>query len=608
MKFNGLLIILLLILALFFINSVSAVDGNVTLEIESSDLILDDSNYNDDAVEKLSEGYEDVLGKTIKTPGSTFSDIQTKINSAKDGDVISLTGKTYSATGDESISVSKRITIQGASNNVVLDAKQLSSKIIYASKGITLKNIKFINSNMAIDASSDCTIINCTFEGNDENGVYIVGLGSASKVTVKNSIFKNNGNGIFLQNTDSKISNCEFDNNVNLYSGGAISIHSSNINIVSSNFTNNVGHYGGAVYISSILDNLIISDSLFVNNAAESGSAIDDGGEVEGSCTLENNVFVNNKAKDNVEGIGFLNSNAILKDNVIKNDIKINSNAQVSIAPTGNNFGDLVEVKFKGANNVPLSNKKVTILAYKGDYSYNQYHATTDSKGIARLAPVDSADNYDFIAIADAGNFKVVSSLNNIQYYKTSALIKANNVVATYNSGKQFTAQIVNKNTKKAVAGVKVSIFVSGNGFKSYNRVSNNDGKVFLDLSSLSVGKWTVEVYSYDAENIELSKVKFSVKVNKAPTKVKAPKVTNKFKKSKYFKITVKAYNKPVKNVKVKVKVFTGKKSKICNIKTNKNGLSKLNTKKLSRGKHKVVISSGNKNYKISAKSTIKIK
>ena len=607
MKFNGFLIILLLLLSLFFINAVGAVDGNVALESECSDLILDDSDCNDDAVEKLSKGDEDVISKTIKTSGSTFSDIQTKINGAKDGDVISLTGKTYSATGNESIIVSKRITIQGASDNVVLDAKNLSSGIISSSKGITLKNIKFINSNMAIYASSDCTIINCTFEGNDENGVYILGLGSASKVTVENSIFKNNGNGIFLQNTDSKISNCEFDNNVNLYSGGAISIHSSNINIVSSNFTNNVGYFGGAIYIDSILDNLIISDSLFVNNAAESGSAIAD--EVDGSYTLENNVFVNNKAKDNVEGIGFLNSNAILKDNVIKNDIKINSNAQVSIAPTGNNFGDLVEVKFKGANNVPLSNKKVTILAYKGDYSHNQYHATTDSKGIARLAPVDSADNYDFIVIADAGNFKVVSSLNNIQYYKTSALIKANNVVATYNSGKQFTAQILNKNTKKAVAGVKVSIFVSGNRFKSYDCISNNDGKVSLDLSSLSVGKWTVEVYSYDnTENIELSKVKFSFKVNKAPTKVKAPKVTNKFKKSKYFKVIVKAYNKPLKNVKVKVKVFTGKKSKIYNIKTNKNGLSKFNTKKLSRGKHKVVISSGNKNYKISAKSTIKIK
>ena len=607
MKFNGFLIILLLLLSLFFINAVGAVDGNVALESECSDLILDDSDYNDDAVEKLSKGDEDVISKTIKTPGSTFSDIQTKINSAKDGDVISLTGKTYSATGDESISVSKRITIQGASNNVVLDAKQLSSKIIYASKGITLKNIKFINSNMAIDASSDCAIINCTFEGNGENGVYILGLDSTSKVTVENSIFKNNGNGIFLQNTDSIISNCEFDNNVNLFSGGAISIHSSNINIVSSNFTNNVGYFGGAVYIYSILDNLRISDSLFVNNVAESGSAIDD--EVDGSYTLENNVFVNNKAKDNVEGIGFLNSNAILKDNVIKNVVKINSNAQVSIAPTGNNFGDLVEVKFTGVNNVPLSNKKVTILAYKGDYSHDQYHATTDSKGIARLAPVDSADNYDFIAIADAGNFKVVSSLNNIQYYKTSALIKANNVVATYNSGKQFTAQILNKNTKKAVAGVKVSIFVSGNRFKSYDCISNNDGKVSLDLSSLSVGKWTVEVYSYDnPENIELSKVKFSFKVNKAPTKVKAPKVTNKFKKSKYFKVTVKAYNKPLNKVKVKVKVFTGKKSKSYTIKTNKNGLAKLNTKKLSKGKHKVVISSGNKNYKISAKSTIKIK
>jgi hypothetical protein len=36
--------------------------------------------------------------------------------------------------------------------------------------------------------------------------------------------------------------------------------------------------------------------------------------------------------------------------------------------------------------------------------------------------------------------------------------------------------------------------------------------------------------------------------------------------------------------------------------------VAKLNTKKLKRGSHKVVITSGNSNYKVSAKSTIKIK
>ena len=61
-------------------------------------------------------------------------------------------------------------------------------------------------------------------------------------------------------------------------------------------------------------------------------------------------------------------------------------------------------------------------------------------------------------------------------------------------------------------------------------------------------------------------------------------------------------------NVKVKIKVFTGKKFKTYTVKTNKKGIAKINTKNLKTGKHKVVISSGNKNYSISKKSLIKIK
>ena len=86
--------------------------------------------------------------------------------------------------------------------------------------------------------------------------------------------------------------------------------------------------------------------------------------------------------------------------------------------------------------------------------------------------------------------------------------------------------------------------------------------------------------------------------------------MANNFKKSKYFKLTLKnkATKKAVSKIKVKVKVFTGKKSKIYTVKTNKKGVGYLNTKKLSKGLHKVVITSGNKNYKITAKSSIKIK
>lgn len=85
--------------------------------------------------------------------------------------------------------------------------------------------------------------------------------------------------------------------------------------------------------------------------------------------------------------------------------------------------------------------------------------------------------------------------------------------------------------------------------------------------------------------------------------------MTSKFKKSDYFKVNVKnkISKKAVSKVKIKIKVYTNKKFKTYSVKTNKKGTAKINTKNLKIGKHKVIISSGNNNYKISAKSEIKI-
>lgn len=54
------------------------------------------------------------------------------------------------------------------------------------------------------------------------------------------------------------------------------------------------------------------------------------------------------------------------------------------------------------------------------------------------------------------------------------------------------------------------------------------------------------------------------------------------------------------------IKLKIGKKT--YTVKTDSKGVAKFNTKKLKVGKYNVVISSGSDNYKISAKSTIKIK
>ena len=146
----------------------------------------------------------------------------------------------------------------------------------------------------------------------------------------------------------------------------------------------------------------------------------------------------------------------------------------------------------------------------------------------------------------------------------------------------------------------------TGKNYKTYRETAGSDGDVIFEIpTKLDAGIHKIQVI-VEKEIMKTT----SIKIDKARTIVKAPQVTNKFKKSKYFKVTIK--NKETKrmlsNVKVKIKVFTGKKFKTYTVKTNKKGIAKINTKNLKTGKHKVVISSENKNYSISKNSLIKIK
>ena len=145
----------------------------------------------------------------------------------------------------------------------------------------------------------------------------------------------------------------------------------------------------------------------------------------------------------------------------------------------------------------------------------------------------------------------------------------------------------------------------TGKTYKTYRETADSNGYVVFEIpTKLDAGVHKIQVI------VKKIMKTTSIKIDKARTIVKAPQVTNKLKKSKYFKVTIK--NKETKrmlsNVKVKIKVFTGKKFKKYIVKTDKKGIAKINTKNLKTGTHKVVISSGNKNYGISKKSLIKIK
>jgi len=91
-----------------------------------------------------------------------------------------------------------------------------------------------------------------------------------------------------------------------------------------------------------------------------------------------------------------------------------------------------------------------------------------------------------------------------------------------------------------------------------------------------------------------------SAPVKKIDVDVDADDAVVPYKKNSYFKVKVKEddTNKPLKNIKVKIKVFTKSKSKIYTIKTNSKGIAKFNTKILKKGDHKVIVTSADPSCK----------
>lgn len=83
--------------------------------------------------------------------GSNFTCIQESIDSANDGDIIYLGGKTYNGLGED-IKVNKQLTIVGGSQSnpdliATLDAGKLSRIMNVSANNILIKGIKFLNGN-----------------------------------------------------------------------------------------------------------------------------------------------------------------------------------------------------------------------------------------------------------------------------------------------------------------------------------------------------------------------------------------------------------------------------------------------------------------------------
>ena len=575
----------------------------------------------------------------------TFTDIQKQIDSAGENSTIELEGE-YTSQGKK-ITIKKPVTIT-SKNGATLNAKSKSNIFNIDNVTVCIKNINFINSKSsnypAIYSQGNLTVINSNFTNNI---VYNPNGGSNFEMG-----YSTMSAGAIFSTNNLNIINCEFNNN-----------HATKKVYDYETFDEYITDNGGSI---TSRGNLQINNSIFKGDQIYAYENLN----INNSKFLKD-MYINSKGKLNISHSEFTNSiisfddiTSITKSIFKKSKLYVYSNVNI----TNCNFTDrgseaihvwygyyLIRIGNCNFNNAGISSD-YRINVYNSnfvnntDYSVNCYNATiinsTFKNNNARTVSIHSEllsmDNCTFInnnartvsihsELLSMDNCTFINNTEGTIYIKNKAVLNGKNykgplylndslipitdfitattakLTTTYNSGKTVWVKLTFSKSKKPVKNTYVEIRIKekNSDYDSYCRDirTNSKGIAYYETSNMNVGTYKVR-FNYD-DGI-LPQLTTTVKITKAKTIIKAPKVTNKYKKSKYFQVTVKnkATKKAVKNTYVKVKID----KKTYKIKTNSKGVAKFNTKKLKIGKHKVVISSGNSNYIMSAKSTITIK
>ena len=564
-----------------------------------------------------------------------FDDIQNEIKNADSKDTIELEG-TYSSQGKE-IKIDKDLTIKG---NATLDGKS-SSRIFSTKKNVifedltfingdnknggaavystsrtnclTFINCKFINNKAdtrdsdainggAISSQGNVTIINCTFKDNfAESGSAVRCTGES--ITVRDSLFINNkGRNIIDVWNNINIENTIFMNNTgfSIYSGY-------NSNVKSCNFTGNKGgiycEYSGEVDNCNFINNtqgieqlyydyckITVKNSRFEN---QNDTAV----SISCESVIDNTIFTNNNVA--IQSASWSDDPAIssvgAQDVNVKNCIfKLNRHSAIM-----NEYNHLKIDNCSFENNSGYYGSAIRNVGGTVTVMDSTLNNNTPAS-LVTLDKTDSAGGWHKGTIKISGkkfhNVNLDDSLENVNPIK----IETSKLTTVYNSGDKLVIGFINTITGEGDEVNYIIRVYTGKKYQDYQEWSSSKGIAKFPASKLSVGTHNVEITTDYPCNSK--KATTTVTVKKADTIVKAPKTTNK----KYFKVSVKhkTTKKPVKSTWINLKID----KKTFKVKTNSKGIAKFNTKKLSAGKHKVTITSGNSNYKMSGKSTITIK
>ncbi|WP_405316507.1 hypothetical protein [Methanobrevibacter sp.] len=492
----------------------------------------------------------------------TFADIKSTIESAEDGDKIYLNG-TFEFS--EEITIAKSVTIEGIGDGTTINREAFITgnfrffKIDSTASNVVLNNIRFtgttnINGGAILWKGNGGVINNCEFAKNEAPNSYGGAIFlDANGCNITNCTFKNNeagyGGAIFISGNDNSITSCQFErNNVNgkdSSSGGSIFSSASNLKIDRCSFKlNHAVDCGGAVFINSSDNNIF--RSVFEDNYIEGSNSIGGGAVFSNGdgMIVDNCTFNRNRASSSKGGAVILGR---------LNTVKYSSFTNNSAA-TGNDIYTNVS-SYVISNNFIIKHNET-----KNDAVY----------GISETDLDNFNNHFDVIKVDSSVTFSAGIIFD---YGSTSSPI-----LVKVDGGKLEQQNIIVLNHPEA----KITF-------------SNNR----LTVSNLAVGKYVLRATTSPDDNHNPTSADINVTVNRATAAISASSIQVQLKKGTVWKITLinSKTGKPIANMELTLKIFTGKKYKKITVRTNSKGIVSFKTGSLSKGRHKIIVSGTHPGY-----------
>ena len=255
----------------------------------------------------------------------------------------------------------------------------------------------------------------------------------------------------------------------------------------------------------------------------------------------------------------------------------------------------------------PVSGAIIKVRVYITNKKYTDLAFATNSKGQVSFKAALPLGIHKLIISTLDNNYTASSISRYTTLKKTTGKISAYNINTYYKSGKLYTITLKNAKNGNAMYGCKLNIrvYISSNKYYKYEGVTDGNGQVKINTSSLKPGTYRVTVAEADS-GFTAKSISKTLKITKVPTKLTAPAVSAKYNSGKYLqtKVTHKTNNKVLSGVKLTVKVYTSaSKYKTYKITSNAKGIAYFKITQ-NVGTYKVVISSANSYYTASAVST----